>query len=140
MNGEIVGQLIYTNTRGLQFQYHNKWLDSEKSRPISLSLPLQEGLIKGVEVLHFFDNLLPDSQNIRNRIQAHFAAETNHCFDLLTYLGRDCVGALQLLTEEKPGDIKQVTSLALNEHDIAERASRVINMLDGKIHEDKKKK
>ena len=26
------------------------------------------------------------------------------------------------------------------EHDIAERASRVINMLDGKIHEDKKKK
>ncbi len=30
--------------------------------------------------------------------------------------------------------------LVTHEHDIAERASRVINMLDGKIHEDKKKK
>lgn len=30
--------------------------------------------------------------------------------------------------------------LVTHEHDIAERANRVINMLDGKIHEDKKKK
>jgi len=30
--------------------------------------------------------------------------------------------------------------LVTHEYDIAERANRVINMLDGKIHEDKKKK
>jgi len=29
--------------------------------------------------------------------------------------------------------------LVTHEYDIAERASRVINMLDGKIHEDKKR-
>lgn len=121
MNGELVGELIQKASGELQFQYHAQWLENDKTRPISLSLPLQEEVIKGSRVLHFFDNLLPDTQDMKNRIQAHFSAKTNQCFDLLTHLGRDCVGALQLLTEGDPGNIKQVSSKVLDEHEIAER-------------------
>lgn len=124
MNGERVGELIQKSNGELQFQYHKQWLENDKSRPVSLSLPLQEEIISGSSVLHFFDNLLPDTQDMKNRIQAHFSAKSNQCFDLLTYLGRDCVGALQLLTADEPGNIKQVSSQLLNEHTIAERLRR----------------
>ncbi len=124
MNGESVGELIQKRSGELQFKYHEQWLGNDKSRPISLSLPLQEELIKGARVLHFFDNLLPDTQDMKNRIQAHFSTNSNQCFDLLTHLGRDCVGALQLLTEDDPGNIKQVSSKVLDEHEIAERLRR----------------
>jgi len=40
MNGERVGELIQKMSGELQFKYHEQWLENDKSRPISLSLPL----------------------------------------------------------------------------------------------------
>ena len=45
----------------------------------------------------FFDNLLPDNSQIRARIQAKFNITTNQPFDLLASIGKDCVGAIQLV-------------------------------------------
>lgn len=45
---------------------------------------------------YYFDNLLPDSQGIRERIQARFGTRSVGTFDLLEAIGRDCVGAIQL--------------------------------------------
>lgn len=131
MNGESVGILIYKNTGELEFQYNTEWLESTKSRPISLSLPLQEEVLKGQRVLHFFDNLLPDNKDIRNRIQAHFTLETNHCFDLLSQLGRDCVGALQLMTEDNPGYVKTIESKIITDSEIAERLRKTKSTFQG---------
>lgn len=50
----------------------------------------------GDVVYNFFDNLLPDNVQIRARIQQRFSADTNHPFDILSSIGQDCVGALQL--------------------------------------------
>ncbi len=61
-------------------------------------MPLNDHTYSGSVVYNFFDNLLPDSNIIRARIQLRFGAKTDNCFDLLTYIGADCVGALQLLT------------------------------------------
>jgi len=52
-------------------------------------------------VENFFDNLLPDSETIRRRIQKNYAARGPSAFDLLTEIGRDCVGTIQLLPEDK---------------------------------------
>lgn len=42
-------------------------------------------------------------------------------FDLLTEIGRDCVGVLQLLLDgEAPGNIKQIETDAVSEDDMAE--------------------
>lgn len=97
MNGLPVGELIKTASSGLQFRYVSAWLARPGARPISLSLPLIEKTFTGDVVYNFFDNLLPDNPQIRARIQARFQASTQQPFDLLSHIGRDCVGAIQML-------------------------------------------
>lgn len=103
MNGEHVGEWRRAPGSGQEFVYAEPWLTSAAARPISLSLPLRlhaEPYRKGVA--EFFDNLLPDNRAIRERIQRRFGASSTGAFDLLQEIGRDCVGALQLLPEDHP--------------------------------------
>ncbi|MFO8237051.1 MAG: HipA N-terminal domain-containing protein [Prochlorococcaceae cyanobacterium] len=53
-------------------------------------------------VENFIENLLPDSREIRLRLQQRFASTNSGAMALLAAVGRDCVGALQLLPEGKP--------------------------------------
>jgi serine/threonine-protein kinase HipA len=111
MNGEWVGNWHRPASGGQAFQYVESWLSSPSARPISLSLPLRpsnEPYRAGVEA--FFDNLLPDNRQIRERIQRRFHTSSLGAFDLLNEIGRDCVGALQLLPEsETPTNLQQIT-------------------------------
>lgn len=50
-------------------------------------------------VYNYFDNLLPDNAEIRQRIISRYQANSTQPFDLLSAVGRDCVGALQLLAQ-----------------------------------------
>ena len=100
MNGFLVGTLEKKAKGDVSFSYDQKWINAPLSRPISLSLPLQEQPLLGDPVYHFFDNLLPDNPQIRAQIQSRFKIKTNHPFDLLACIGRDCVGAIQI--EENP--------------------------------------
>ena len=99
LNKQHVGVLQRISSGKLSLIYDQDWLESPEALPISLSLPLQEAPHEGERVDNFFDNLLPDNESIRNRIQRRFAAPSNSCFDLLTHIGNDCVGALRLLPE-----------------------------------------
>jgi serine/threonine-protein kinase HipA len=103
MNGELVGEWRRPVRGGQEFAYAEPWLASPAVRPVSLSLPLRppaQPYRKGVP--EFFDNLLPDNRVIRERIQRRFGASSMGAFDLLSQIGRDCVGALQLLPEGQP--------------------------------------
>lgn len=119
MNGQRVGTLQRDSSGRLGFAYDSEWLASEQSRPISLSIPLGTRMYSGMEVEYFFENLLPDSIPLRNRIQARFRAESNRSFDLLWHIGRDCVGALQLLPEEDAVNVRNVETKPLTTHEIA---------------------
>jgi serine/threonine-protein kinase HipA len=105
----------------MQLAYASEWLVSENSRPLSLSLPLGHHPLHGAAVEFFFDNLLPDNDAIRKRIQTRFGAVSDRCFDLLWHIGRDCVGAVQLLPEtaETPG-VKAIVAEPLTDAEIAE--------------------
>lgn len=121
MNGRTVGRLTRTSSGKLQFSYCEEWLSWELGRPLSLSMPLTQEPYAGEVVENYFDNLLPDSQPIRNRIQARFAARSNRCFDLLWHAGRDCVGALQLIPDDAgPLDVHKVESVPLSDAEIAD--------------------
>lgn len=103
MNGESVGEWRRPARGGQEFAYAESWLASPAARPVSLSLPLRphtQPYRKGV--VEFFDNLLPDNRAIRERIQRRFGTSSTGAFDLLQEIGRDCVGALQLLPEDHP--------------------------------------
>jgi len=112
MNGERVGEWRLPAGGGQELIYAESWLASTAARPISLSFPLrpsQEPYRAGVEA--FFENLLPDNRQIRERIQRRFQTHSADAFDLLQEIGRDCVGALQLLPEEaEPREIKRITA------------------------------
>ena len=101
MNGEHVG-VWYASRSGVPiFRYDAHWTRSPSGRALSLSLPITAGESehRGDVVAHYFDNLLPDSADIRKRLSTRFKTRSTAAFDLLTAIGRDCVGAVQLLPE-----------------------------------------
>lgn len=98
MNGQPVGVWTTLRTGTPVLRYHEAWVRSDEGRALSLSLPFTADLEhRGDVVNHYFDNLLPDSTDIRRRIRRRFQARSGEAFDLLTAIGRDCVGAVQLL-------------------------------------------
>lgn len=120
MNGLKVGRLTRSATDQLRFEYASEWLDYPSRRPISLSMPLQQSNYTGGVVANYFDNLLPDSMPFRRRIQARFGAQSDDSFDLLSHIGRECVGALQLLPEDVHTlNVQQVTAVPVTDHEIA---------------------
>lgn len=119
MNGILIGQLKKATKGGLTFIYDQAWLDTPGARPISLSLPLVEQPFTGDVVYNFFDNLLPDNPQIRARIQSKFHVATNQPFDLLASIGRDCVGAIQIIDGEIATFKKEIRCESLDEKEIA---------------------
>jgi len=119
MNGEKVGTLTRTANGRLEFSYDKSWLESTTGRPLSLSMPLTEQSYADDRVENYFDNLLPDSQPIRNRIQRCFGVPSNNGFDLLWHIGRDCVGAVQLIPEDQQVDVQKIEAELLSDADIA---------------------
>ena len=136
MNGEKVGTLIRASNGRLEFSYDKSWLESSSGRPLSLSMPLAEKVYADDRVENYFDNLLPDSQPIRNRIQRRFGASSNNGFDLLWHVGRDCVGALQLMPENQQVDVEKIEAEPLINADIAAILKNYRTMPLG-MHEDK---
>lgn len=106
MNGRYVGAWQQVRGGRDRFSYDRSWISDPQSRPLSLSLPMtSDAAITSAAVGYYFDNLLPDSQGIRDRLQARFQTRSANTFDLLEAIGRDCVGAVQLLPEgEEPKD------------------------------------
>jgi serine/threonine-protein kinase HipA len=119
MNGILIGYLIKTTKEGLTFSYAQTWLNTIGARPISLSLPLVEQAFVGDVVYNFFDNLLPDNQQIRARIQTKFHVATNQPFDLLASIGKECVGAIQMIDGKIPTFKKEIKFDTLDEKKIA---------------------
>lgn len=122
MNGEQVGQWTIAASGRHEFRYVASWLNSPAVRPLSLSMPLRpaETPYRDSRVEAFFDNLLPDSHDIRRRLQARFGTASTNAFDLLAEIGRDCVGAIQLLPEgTEPQELHCIEGTALDEAGVA---------------------
>ncbi len=121
MNGERVGTWS-ASPAGDELRYDASWLRSPQVRPLSLSLPFRPGNLphKGNVVRDYFENLLPDSRPIRERLARRFKTATIDAFDLLTEIGRDCVGALQILPDGQDlGDVRVIQARPLDEAGVA---------------------
>ena len=99
LNSRLVGQLRRQASGAIDFQYAPEWLAWENAFPVSLSLPMREDRYTGDRVIAVFDNLLPDSDAIRRRLAERVRADGSDAYSLLAKIGRDCVGALQLLPD-----------------------------------------
>lgn len=120
-NGVRVGRWTIPARGEMELQYDVDWVRADVGRPLSLSLPfnLQNLPLKGERVANYFDNLLPDSDAIRRRVAERFRTASVDPFDLLKAIGRDCVGAVQILEDEEiPEGFDRIEGVPLSEEDI----------------------
>lgn len=129
-NGEYVGRWTIPVRGEMELQYDPGWIASPRGRPISLSLPfnLDNEPLKGGNVAHYFEGLLPDSETIRKRVAVRFKTGSTEAFALLAAIGRDCVGALQLLPDGAvPSHSDQVEGVALDDEAIERHLLEVVH-------------
>ena len=142
LNGERVGIWEIPRNAEPSFTYAESWFDSPAFRPVSLSLPALRvnPTVKGEQVNAYFDNLLPDSDVIRRRLQAKFKTQDTGAIALLAAVGRDCVGAVQVLPAgEQPSGINSIDAVPLDnagvEHMLRQATTSPNAMAPGE-HED----
>jgi serine/threonine-protein kinase HipA len=104
-----------------ELAYEPEWVRATRGRPLSLSLPFLPGnqVHRGDAVRSFFENLLPDRPEVRNRLRDRFHTESAAAFDLLAEIGRDCVGAIQLLPPtNEPPTVRKIEGVPLSSDEI----------------------
>ena len=113
----------------MELIYEPEWATSEEGRPLSLSLPLalDNTPIKGPTVEFYFDNLLPDSDAIRKRVQDRFHTHSRKPFDLLAAVGRDCVGAIQLMPPGETPNIRKIDATPLTSREVERLLAGVVS-------------
>lgn len=90
------------NTR-LRLRFTPEALDTYGvgARPLSLSLPLTEKRVQGERLERFLDNLLPEG-SVRGALEREHKLAPADTFGLLSHIGRECAGAVQLTEDESP--------------------------------------
>lgn len=114
----------------MELRYDPEWMTSDVGRPLSLSLPFgAPGVpLTGDVIDSYFDNLLPDSDQIRKRVATRFKTGSTDVFDLLQAIGRDCAGAVQLLNEnEQPEGYDHVLGAALSDDEVERHLRRTVS-------------
>lgn len=128
MNGAYVGRWERPKGVADRLTYARDWINSDEGRPLSLSLPFSSAhgktgeklSLRGDKVGAWFENLIPDNERILQRLRERYNARSVAPFDLLAAIGRDCVGAIQLVpAETDPGDVRQIEALPLDEAGVA---------------------
>ncbi|MDA3915291.1 type II toxin-antitoxin system HipA family toxin [Oleiagrimonas sp.] len=128
MNGHRVGRWDRGGAGADRLTYDSAWIAASSGRPLSLSLPVTFGHgpsapvpIRGDVVTSYFDNLIPDNERILQRMRERYGTRSTTAFDLLSAVGRDCAGAVQLVPAgEAPNDVKVIECQPLDEAGVAQ--------------------
>ncbi len=94
LHGQRAGRLERKSQARLSFAYADKWIE-KKSAPISLSLPLREGVYGHDECAPFFEGLLPEGDFLK-AISRTLHVSARNSFQLLAELGGECAGAISV--------------------------------------------
>lgn len=120
----ILGQISRDPRGRLQFAYADSWRASPGSFPLSLSMPLLVGTYPHGVIEPWLWGLLPDNEAVLDRWGRRFHVSPRNAFALLSAVGEDCAGAVQLLRPERVEPVLSGRDDAiewLSESDIAER-------------------
>ncbi|KZK84949.1 Serine/threonine-protein kinase HipA [Pseudovibrio sp. Ad13] len=127
LNNRHIGQLTKERSGAISFAYAAEWLKLDRAIPVSLSLPLRQDRYVGEPVSAVFENLLPDSADLKQLVAEQVGARGTDAFSLLSKIGRDCVGALQFLPvgTELPENSFEITGEALS---VPEMEATLLNL------------
>lgn len=74
--GRRIAEIERKTQQNYRLQYLDDWARSPGAMPISFSLPLPQRVYGGQVLSNFLDNLLPDSDDVRNRWAREAGLET----------------------------------------------------------------
>ena len=124
LNGREVGTVTSQGGR-LSFTYTEQWTENPDAYPLSLSMPLTAVRHGQSSIEPFLWGLLADNARVLERLAQRHQVSAKNVFRLLSHVGEDCAGAIQLVRPERleqlsePGTTKAVEWLS--EEDIAGR-------------------
>lgn len=97
----LVGQLAGTLTSdagSISFVYDEAYQADRTTPPLSVSMPKVQREHGDDVAAPWIDNLLPDSDAVRQRWAAEFGIRRVNAFALLRHTGEDCAGAVQIVS------------------------------------------
>ncbi len=95
-----VGDITGRDAGDARFAYADAYLGSPDSRAISISLPLEAGSFTPSQTRNFFEGLLPEGFT-RRCVAQWLQADQEDYLTILSELGRECLGAIQILKEDQ---------------------------------------
>ena len=103
INGQFVqaGHITGSSFRDAVFSYDESYITSSAAHAISLSLPLSKKDFDTDATKSFFDGLLPEGFT-RQCVADSIHASSDDYISILRQLGSECLGAIQIIDEEKP--------------------------------------
>jgi len=96
----LAGYIEGTSGTDAAFRYDESYLNDPDAAPISISLPKQEQAFTEIQTKNYFEGLLPEGFTRRTVAQWMHVDESDY-LSILHGLGRECLGAIQVRTEEE---------------------------------------
>jgi serine/threonine-protein kinase HipA len=122
--GELIGTVSQDARGDLRLAYAPEWRNRSDSYPLSLSMPLATRTHGDDAVRPYLEGLLPDSKDVIDRWARMFHTSARNPFALLSHMGEDCAGAVQIVRPERLDEMLAGDSGAvqwLTEAEVAER-------------------
>jgi serine/threonine-protein kinase HipA len=91
--------MISEHDEGYSFQYDATYLTNPHSKPVSLTLPLQQKAFTSKLLFPFFDGLIPEGW-LLNIAVSNWKINPNDRFGLLLSLCKDTIGCVSIINEE----------------------------------------
>lgn len=97
LNDKKIGEIEKTTTGKQRFVYIDEYMKSNKAIPISHAIPLTKQRHDTTTTANFMWGLLPDNALVLQRWATKYGVSPNNPFGLLSAVGEDCPGAIQLI-------------------------------------------
>jgi len=101
IEGNVAGRVDQDDRGRLQFAYDDAWRGDTSRTPLSLSMPLAASTYPDEVIRPFLWGLLPDNERVLERWARENQVSAGNPFALLTAVGEDCPGAVQLAPPER---------------------------------------
>lgn len=96
----VFAGIISETDEGFRFKYDSAYLANSQSKPVSLTLPLQQNAFSSKALFPFFDGLIPEGWLLSIALD-NWKIKQNDRFGLLLTLCMDCIGCVSVISIKK---------------------------------------
>ena len=107
IDGAEIGHVTQDARGKFHFTYDNAYRQASTAIPLSISMPFSVAVHDDKAIRPFLWGLLPDNDDTLNSWGRRFGVNPRNPFALLSEVGEDLQGAIQMVSPEKLGELKK---------------------------------